>query len=1001
MELMKHKLLLFFMILSITTSAAWAQQQTVSGKVTDAGDGLGLPGVNIIEAGTNNGTVTDVDGNYKLKVASDATLIFSYVGYTTSEVAVNGRAVVDVPMDADITQLAEVVVVGYGSQEKGDVTGVVAKVDEESFNKGAIVSPDQLIAGKVAGVQITPNSGEPGGQSKIRIRGGTSITASNEPLYVIDGVPIESNPHDPGGFSKGRNPLNFINSNDIESITILKDASAAAIYGSRAANGVVIINTKRGGKGGRVSYSGYFSIAEMSREVDMLEREPFVNVVTAKSPQRLQTLGTADTDWSDEILQTAIGQNHNLSFSGGTESSAFRVSLGHQDIDGIVKTSNTRRTSLSVNYNQSFWDDRIAVDASIKAAYTKDRFNPDVIGASLTYDPTQPVYDESNEALGGYFEYPLSSLGPDNPVSNLEQTQDIGEYLRNVGNVSLTYNSKLLPGFSVTSNFGFDLTNGERKRLKLTSLRNAALDSGEVRYEALKKINPLFNVFGRYERYIESINSKFDLTAGYEYQDFGSDYQGYRAYRLANDVYGFYGAQVAGKIEPIASNEENRLISFFGRLNYTFNDKYLLTASLRRDGSARFASENRWGWFPSVALGWRLIEEDFMSGLTNIFSDLKLRAGYGVTGSQEIGNYKYLATYTSSKNNAQYQFGDRFITTLRPNGYDNQIKWEETSSYNLGLDFEVLEGRYSGSLEFYVKDTKDLLFEVSVPAGTNLTNRVISNIGAMQNKGVELSLGGYVIDKADFKWNAGVNVAYNSNTIKGLDLVNDPAFEGYLVGDISGGVGNKIQILRLNETINSFYVYKHKTDDDGNPLVDGIDHNEDGTIDLADIYKDTNGDEIVNSEDRTPYKKPAPDVLLGFNSTFTYKSLDLSFTMRANLGNYVYNNIASANGAYSGLSSGSGFVSNLHSSVLETGFANPQYFSDYYVENASFLKLDNITLGYNFSKLSGLNLRVYTTAQNLFVLTNYSGLDPEVDNGIDNNPYPRSRTFLVGVNIEF
>ena len=997
---MKHKLLLFLMCLCLATSPVWAQQ-TVSGKVTDAGDGLGLPGVNIVEAGTSNGTVSDIDGNYTIKVRDNATLIFSYVGYTSLEILVNNRSVIDAPLQADITQLSEVIVVGYGSQEKGDVTGVVAKIDDENFNRGAIVSPDQLIAGKVSGVQITTNSGEPGGQTKIRIRGGTSLTASNEPLYVIDGVPIENKSHDPGGFSKGRNPLNFLNPNDIDNVTILKDASASAIYGSRAANGVIIINTKKGSKAGGFAYSGYVSVAEVSTKFKMLDTEPFRNVVTAKAPDKLGDLGTSDTKWTDEILQSAVGQNHSLSFSGGGDKSAVRVSLGHQDIDGVIRTSNTSRTSLGVNYNQELWDNRISFSAGIKAAYTKDRFNPDVVGAALTYDPTQQVFNENNKALGGYNEYPLNVLAGDNPVANINQTQDIGEYLRNVGNLSLTYNSKLLEGFSLTSTLGFDMTNGERRSLKPSTLRSAALDSGEVRYEGLRKLNPLFNVYATYGREIASLDSRFDVTMGYEYQDFNSDFQGYRAYRLTTDVYGFYGAQVAGKIDPISSNEENRIISFFGRVNYSLKDKYLLTASLRRDGSSRFGPENRWGMFPSIALGWRLIDEDFMSGAKSVFSDLKLRMGYGVNGSQEFANYQYLATYTSSQNNAQYQFGDRYVTTLRPNGYDNSIKWEETSSYNLGLDFEVNEGRYSGSLEFYVKDTKDLLFEVSVPAGTNLTNRVISNIGQIQNKGIELTLNGFVIDNDNFRWNVGLNAAYNSNKVKALDLVNDPDFEGYQVGGITGGTGNTAQIHKVGESVFAFYVYKHKLDGDGNPLVDGVDHNGDGNIDLADMYEDTNGDEIVNSEDKRPYEKPAPDVILGLSSNLEYKNFDLSFTMRANLGNYVYNNIASANGAYSNMTGSNGFVSNVHSSVLETNFKTNQYFSDYYVENASFLRMDNITLGYNFNKVGNFNVRLYTTAQNLFVLTNYSGLDPEVEEGRDNNPYPRARTFLLGVNLEF
>ncbi len=988
--------------LMFISSQSFAQSTSVSGTIKDTDSGDPIPGVNVVVKGTSNGTVTDVDGNYTISVDKDAVLVYSFVGYATQEVTVGSQTTINLSMEMDISQLGEVVVIGYGEQDKSDVTGVVAAVDEKDFIKGAIVSPQEMIVGKLAGVQVIQNSGEPGGAISIRVRGGTSINASNEPLYVIDGVPIDNTEQNLGG----RNPLNFLNPSDIETFTVLKDASAAAIYGSRAANGVVLITTRKGKKGeGTITYDGYFTVAQKTGSIDVLEKTPFINVVTAKAPQKLSQLGNADTKWYDELFQVAYGQSHNLSFSGGTDNAGFRVSLGYQDLDGIVKTSNTKRTSLAFNYNHSFFDNQLKMDVDVKTAFTKDRFNPGVIGGALSFDPTQPIFDSENNSLGGYFEYPVNDLAPTNPLSQLNQTEDYSTYLRNLGMFKLEYSPSFIEGLSVTTLVGYDLTVGDRTRFTPGSLRSAAIDSGRISYNTLKRINPSVTAYAKYRTDISSINSKFDVTLGYEYQDFKSDYNGFEAYKLSTDVFGKYGAGVAGKVEPYGNNEESRLIAFFGRLNWSLADKYLITATLRRDGSSKFGPENQWALFPSAAIGWRVIDEGFMSGAQSVFSDLKLRVGYGVTGNQDFGNYLFLPTYTASRTTAQYQFGNRFITTLRPNGYDTSLKWEETSSYNIGLDFGVLQSRLYGSIEYYMKNTNDLLFEVPVAAGTNLTNRVISNIGDIQNTGVELTLNGVILDKQDFKFNMGFNVAYNQNKITSLAGDDDPEFEGIETGGISGGVGNNIQRLITGEQVNSFYVFKQKYNASGNPLIDGVDHNADGEINLADMYEDTNGDGIVNSKDRRVYKSPAPDIIMGLSAGLVYKNFDLNLTMTSNLGGYVYNNIASSNGSFSRLEDAGLNVNNLHSSVLETNFNQPQYFSDYYIEDASFLRLDNITVGYNYNKISFMNLRVYASFQNVFVLSKYSGLDPVVrsstTNGIDNDPYPRSRVMTFGVNLKF
>ncbi|MGK7397527.1 MAG: SusC/RagA family TonB-linked outer membrane protein [Candidatus Cyclobacteriaceae bacterium M3_2C_046] len=987
-------------VLMTLSSLLKAQDMTVSGQVTDATDGIGIPGVNVVVKGTSDGTVSDMNGNYAIGVDQGATLVFSFVGYATQEIEVGNQSTLNVEMSPDVQQLSEVVVVGYGQQQKKDVTGVVEKVDAENFNRGPIVSPDQLIAGKVAGVQITPNNGQPGAQSSIRIRGGTSINASNEPLFVIDGVPIQNDAFNPGGLSDGRNPLNFLNPDDIESITVLKDASAAAIYGSRAANGVIMITTKRGSKDqdGQLTYSGNYSVSQMTNEFQILNAEQFQNVITAKAPQKLDQLGGANTDWMDAVLRTAHGQNHNLSYSGGFNNTGFRASVGYQGLEGVIKGSKTERLSLGLNLNSALLDDALTYNINFKGAYTRDQFSPDVIGDAATFDPTQPIYDPSSLETGGFFEFKNDQIAVDNPVSKIMQQEEFGDSYRSIGSFDLEYKLPFVPGLSAKVVAGFDITNGQRERFQPSTLEAQRVgDNGELRFENMNRQNTLLDFMLKYKKDLEGISSTIDLTAGYSYQDFDAEYKGSRAWDLETDIFGRYSANPASDHLSFVSIEQNRLISFFGRLNYSFKDRYLLTATLRRDGSTRFGDLDKWGLFPSAAVAWRILEEPFAAGLSGIFSDLKLRAGYGVNGNQEIGNYLYLPTYTLSDNRARYQFGNEYISVLRPNAYDAGLKWEETTSYNIGLDYGFLEGRLNGSLEYYYKKTEDLLFEVGVPVGANLKNLVLSNIGSLSNQGVELSLNGIVMDKAAFRWSLSGNVAYNNNQILKLDNNEDPEFEGYTVGGISGGVGNNIQILREGWPVNSFYVYTHKMDENGNPRVDGIDYNEDGVTDLADMYEDTNGDGIVNDKDKDPFQSPDADIIYGVTSNMNYKNFDFSFTLRGNVGNYVYNNNESNYGNFDRLTGNT--ANNIHAAALLYGFQRPQYFSDVYIQNGSFLLVDNITLGYSFNQIESARIRLYGTVQNAFNFTNYRGLDPIVENGIDNNIYPRSRTFLIGLSI--
>lgn len=998
---------LFFVLMLLVYGQSVHAQNRVSGSVTDGDTGEPLVGANIVIPNTITGTITDFDGKYTLEVPEGATqLQYSYIGYQSQTVDIEGRNSIDMTLMPG-QDLQEVVVVGYGGVKKEDVTGVVSAVSSEDFNKGAIVSPEQLLTGKIAGVQIIGSNGEPGGQSAIRIRGGTSITAGNEPLIVIDGVPIDNKAHDPGGFAKGRNPLNFINPDDIETFTVLKDASAAAIYGSRGANGVILITTKRGktGERGKIDYHAYISTAKVANENSgMLTADEFRNVVTGKKPQALEMLGTTSTNWYDQTLQTGKGQNHSLSFMGGGENLTYRLSGSFQEIEGIVRGSETQRTSYSANMNQSLFNNKLDVNTSLKGAFTKDLFDIGVVGSALSFDPTQPILDPSNTALGGYFEYGNINA-PRNPVSGIEQVQTQGKTFRNIGSLGLNYKfDDVVDGLSAKLNLSYDVANIERRKFQPTTYLNLSVSDivGEHRAENATRTSGLLETYLNYKTDLGDAHS-IDLTGGYSYQEWNEEYLFLRGFDLTTDVFGIDNARAATEFDGGDVVIQNKLISFFGRLNYNILDRYLFTVNFRRDGSTRFGPANRWGNFPSYAFAWRIMQEDFADGLSNVFSDLKLRVGYGTIGNQEIPNFGYLPRYSFSQFDARYQFGDEFVTTARPNGYDANLKWEETTTLNVGLDFGISNGRITGSIEYYKKNTDDLLFTVNVPAGTNLTDRVLTNIGEVENSGIELALEAYLFNTSNFDWNIGFNAARNTNEVLAIDRISD---QGILTGGISGGVGNNVQINQVGFPVRSFFVFQHKLDANGNPLADGIDYNDDGTADLADIYEDLNNDGMVNDLDKRPYEQPAPDWIFGLTSSMNFKGVDLNFTMRANLGNFVYNNNASQRGYYDRITEGANFLNNVHETVLVTNFTRPQYFSDYYVQDASFLRMENITLGYTIPNLpNGINLRLYATGQNLFTLTEYTGTDPEVssggiaDPGIDNNPYPRARTFIFGVNL--
>lgn len=985
------KLLLIPCLLFGLTFTGYAQT-TVSGTVTDAETGDPLPGVNITLTSDNSqGTSTNADGEYTLSVPSDdETLRFTYVGYEQQEVDIDGESTIDIEMSQDVTTLEDVVVIGYGEQETGDNTGSIKSVSSSDFNQGAVSSAGELFQGKTAGVNVTSADGAPGSGPTIRIRGGSSLSASNDPLYVIDGVPL-----DEGGVSGMRNPLNTINPNDIESINILKDASATAIYGSRASNGVVIINTKRGKEGESLSvdYNTKLSYQTNRKRVEMFGTDEFRDVIDEQFGESgTEKLGDANTDWQDQIYRNAFSQDHNLSFTGAYKSIPYRASLGFTGDQGILKTDQNNRLTGSIAINPTFLDDNLQVSANLKGMQVKNQFgNQDAIGNAVIFDPTQPVtLDDEDAPYGGYYTWTDGSgnpitIAPDNPVALIEQTDDRSTVYRSIGNLELDYTMPFLPELSATLNAGYDysdVANGERTIPEDAAFEDDGSDTPGLREDYdQRKENELIDFYLNYDSELEPLNSELDLTAGYSWEHhFEEGFNYVTNFDRDEDV-------VVDEDTDFAT--ENYIVSFFSRLNYTFNDKYLLTATLRRDGTSRFSEENRWGLFPSAALAWQIHEESFLQNV-DVLDQLKLRLGYGITGQQSIGegDYPYLPQYTYGEDNARYQFGNDFVTTLRPEGYNSELKWEETTTYNIALDYAFLDERLSGTIEAYQRETNDLLNVIPVSAGSNFTNRILSNVGSLDVQGIEFDITGRPIVTNDTYWEVGFNATHNRDEISRLTAVEDPDFEGVEVGGIAGGTGNTIQIHSEGYPRNAFFVYEQVYDEDGDP-IEGL-------------YVDQNGDGEINADDLYRHESPTPDFTFGLSSRFEHKNWDASFSTRANLGNHVYNNVNSSNAFYSEMDYGS-YLRNAPTSVRETEFENAQFLSDHYVENASFLRLDNVTLGYTFDNVWDTisSFRVSTTVQNAFVLTNYSGLDPEVSSGIDNNIYPRPRTFVLSLNLDF
>ncbi|RAJ08824.1 iron complex outermembrane receptor protein [Chitinophaga skermanii] len=985
-----HQLFLCTVALLLGSFSVYGQV-TVSGKVTDANAGIALPGVSVQIKGTLRGAQTDAEGQYTIQnVTPESILVFSFLGKVSQEITVGANKVINVKLADAARDLSEAVVIGYGTAKKKDLTGSITSISSKDFQPGSIQTPEQLIIGKVAGVSITSNSGQPGVGSTIRIRGGSSLNASNDPLIVIDGVPLSG-----GTISGAPNPLSLINPNDIESFTVLKDASATAIYGSRASNGVILITTKKG-KSGRptINFNSNVSLSKIARRVQTLSAAEIRQYVDSLgTPAQKALLGTANTDWQDEIYRDAITNDNNLSITGAVKNMPYRVSVGYLNQQGILITDKLQRASGSINLSPRFFDDHLKVNVNLKTAATRAHYaNQGAIINAVQFDPTQPVRDSSSP-FGGYFEWAttdpatgvvtINPNAPRNPVGLIRMQDNNGKSDRTFGNIEFDYKFHFLPGLRLNVNLGMDATKGWGTTYVPANAGQAVATKGQNNQYLQRMFNRVGEAYLNYVKDIKSIKSNINVTAGYGYYDNKTKIYNFPSYSANKDT-------IAGSVPKFPYDiPQNTLISYYGRLIYTLNDKYILAASLRTDGSSRFSKNNRWGVFPSAALTWRANRENIFKDAKTL-SDLKLRLSYGVTGNQDgIANYSYLPIYSLSSNASLYQIGDQFVTMSAPAAYDANIKWEETATYNAGIDFGFLNDRLRGSVDVYFKKTKNLLNTVPIPVGSNFSNQILTNVGNIENKGIELSLGATPVRTGKMTWDVGFNLTYNDNKITNLTAVTDPSFIGNLTGGITGGTGQTIQIHSVGYNTFSYFVYKQVYDKNGKP-IEGV-------------YEDLNKDGVINQKDMYRYKSPFAKVMMGFNTQFSYDKWTISTVLRANLGNYMYNNVASNFAVRRNILNPQNIIANSTKDVFESNFYNNQYQSDYYVQNASFLRMDNLNLSYNAGRIwrDKVNLRVNATCQNVFVVTKYKGLDPEVNGGIDYNLYPRSRTYVLGVNLDF
>ncbi len=974
-----------YMILPGGISSLFAQQEggrRITGIVTDENNEP-LVGATILVPGTTIGTTAGINGEYSLTLPAGSTGIqVSFIGYETQVISTDGREQINIQLQPESFTLDNLVVIGYGTQRKSDLTGSVSNVSSKDFNMGLIGSPEQLINGKVSGVQIMSNSGSPTAGSTIRIRGGASLNASNDPLIVLDGLPLEN-----GGISgNSENFLSLINPSDVESMTILKDASSTAIYGSRASNGVIIITTKKGSSDRlKVTLTTTNSVQTSTNMIDMLTRDQFIDVVnTQGSAAQKALLGNDNTNWNDQVYQSALGTDNNLSLSGLlAKNFPARVSVGYYNQDGILITDNAERITGSVSLSPNFFNDHLRFNLNARGSRNNNRFaNSSVIWNAATWNPTIPVYS-GNNTFGGYTEAldnagQLVTGGTINPLGGLEQYHSTSTVSRVVGNFDVDYKMHFLPELRFHSTLGYDYAKGEGDIYVPAEAAQYETSGGrDYHYGPQKNSNRLLTTYFNYNKYVDTWKSSVDATVGYDYQHWKSTSPSY------NELNALGEAQST----IAASDQRHVLLSYYARLNYAFDTRYMLTGTLRRDGTSRFSKDNRWGTFPSVALAWRLSEETFLKE-SGMLSNLMLRASFGITGQQEgIGNYNYLPVYTYSQDGAQAQFGNQWYYTYRPEAYVADLKWETTASWNFGVDFGFLRERFTGSVDFYTRKTKDLLASVASPAGTNFDKNILTNVGNVDSEGLELTLNAIPIQTNDWYWDVSFNMTWQKMKVKNLSLV-----EGGAVTNIAAGAwidGQNVQVLTEGYEPYMFYVYRQLYDEETGKPIEGA-------------YADLNDDGEINSGDLYRYKSPAPDFIFGFSTSVNYKKWTLSTSLRANVGNYVYDGMAMNTGAMGTMSYNSYQLNNLHSSYLETGFQSRQHLSDYYVKNGSFLKMDNLSLSYNFGRVAPwLSMNAGIMMQNVFCITKYSGVDPEIPSGMDASFYPRPRIYSLNVGFEF
>lgn len=962
-----------------------AQTRTIKGEVTDAQNGEALIGATVMVEGEKGGTVTDFDGNFSLQVSSSAKKIkVSYIGYIDKVLSISDN--MKVKLESDSKALADVVVIGYGTARKSDLTGSVATVKSKDFNKGLVSSPEQLINGKVSGVQIMSNSGSASAGSTIRVRGGASLNASNDPLIVLDGVPLEQ-----GGISgNSSNFLSMINPSDIESMTVLKDASSTAIYGSRASNGVIIITTKKGQQGAvKVNFNTTNSLQTRAQMVDMLSRDEFVNVINQFGTDNQKSLlGTANTDWNDEVYRTAFGTDNNLSVSGSIDKwLPFRVSVGYYNQSGLVRKDNVERWTGNVVLTPSFFQDHLKLTINAKGTLNNNSFNNGgAVWAAATFNPTIPVYS-GNDKYGGYNEaldadgVPVNA-GVRNPRGLVDLYDSKSKVSRFIGSIDVDYKVHFLPDLKLHATVGADYAKGDGTvyvpaYAAQSYNKDESLGGSDYKYGPQKNENRLLTLYANYAKYFEDIKSNVDLTAGYDYQ----------YWKSTTPLYYTKSAAGTNLSTVKASDYRHVMLSYYGRINYSFDGKYLLTATVRRDASSRFSKDTRWGTFPSVALGWTLTEEPWLKN-QKVLSNLKLRASYGVTGQQEgIGNYNYLPVYTYSVTGAEAFINGQYINTYRPEAYVSDLKWETTTSWNFGLDFGFLNGRIGGAIDFYTRKTKDLLASVPTAAGTNFSKTILTNVGNVDSKGIEISLNATPIQTKDWEWNLSYNFTWQNMKVKNLSLTKGGSQTNVKVGPSIDAY--QFQVLSEGYEPYMFYVYHQLYDSKTDKPIEGA-------------YADLNNDGEINESDLYRYHSPAPKYIMGLSTSLRYKQLTLGMSFRANIDNYVYNGMGMSTGAFETVSYNNSQLNNLNTSFLKTGFKTRQYLSDYYVENASFLKLDNLSLSYNVGKINKwASLTVSAMVQNVFTITGYSGTDPEVPNGMDNSFYPRPRTYSVSLGLQF